>query len=85
MENIITPEGPETMPYELLKAADVTRKLKEGEPGKFADGKGLYLQIAGPGRASWTVQYRLNRQTKWTSIGSAFDYCLLYTSDAADE
>lgn len=85
MENIITPEGPETMPYELLKAADVTRKLKEGEPGKFADGKGLYLQIAGPGRASWTVQYRLNRQTKWTSIGSAFDYDLSKARDAHRE
>lgn len=75
MEKIITQKDP-PMPMELLKAADVTRKLKEGEPGKFADGKGLYLQIAGPGRASWTVQYRLRQQTKWTSIGSAFDYGL---------
>jgi integrase len=62
------------MPMELLTKAEVKRKLERGQPGKFADGKGLYLQIAGPGRASWTVQYRLNQQTKWTSIGSAFDY-----------
>ena len=64
------------MPMELLTEAKVKAKREKGEPGKHPDGKGLYLQVAGPGRASWTVQYRLRGRTKWMSIGSAFDYKL---------
>jgi integrase len=88
MENIVTSESPETMPYELLNTKDqpkVKTLLKNGTPGRFADGKGLYLQIAGPGQASWTVQYRLKGQTKWMSIGSAFDYGLTEARDAHRE
>src|SRR4029079_12253235 len=61
---------------ELLTEAQVKAKREKGEPGKHSDGKGLYLQVAGPGRASWTGEYRMNSQTKWMSIGSAFDYKL---------
>jgi integrase len=78
MENIVTRKA-RPMPMELLNTKGQPRVedlLKEGTPGKHKDGKGLYLQVAGPGRASWTVQYRLNGQTKWMSIGSAFDYKL---------
>jgi integrase len=73
------------MPMELLTEAQVKAKREKGEPGKHPDGKGLYLQVAGPGRASWTVQYRLNKQTRWMSIGSAFDYKLPKARDLHKE
>jgi integrase len=64
-------KGPQAMPSELLKSDDVRKLLKDGTPGKHADGRGLYLQIAKKGRASWTVQFRLKQATKWMSIGPA--------------
>jgi integrase len=57
------------MPFHLLKAADINKKLLL--KGKHADGRGLYLQVAKPGQASWSVQYRLGGKTKWMYIGSA--------------
>jgi hypothetical protein len=43
------------MPIQLLTASKIERELKK--PGRYADGAGLYLQIANGGTRAWLFQY----------------------------
>jgi integrase len=65
------------MPFHNIKKGAIRDLLNQ--PGKHADGRGLYLQVAKPGQASWTTQFRLAGQTKWMTIGPAN----LFTIDEA--
>jgi integrase len=50
-----------------LSALKVSR-LKE--PGMYADGNGLYLQVTGPGAKSWVFRYSLRRRPREMGLGS---------------
>jgi integrase len=50
-----------------LTALKVTRTLRRG---LYADGGGLYLQVARNGSRSWLYRYRLNGKTRHMGLGS---------------
>jgi Arm DNA-binding domain len=41
------------------------------DPGKHADGGGLYLQVAAPGQASWVYRFAWEGKERWLSLGPA--------------
>ncbi len=45
-----------------LKALDVER---EDKPGKYADGDGLYLLVAGPSAKNWSYRYWFKDKERW--------------------
>jgi integrase len=41
------------------------------EPGMYADGQGLYLQVTHTGAKSWIYRYQLNGRKRYLGLGSA--------------
>jgi Arm DNA-binding domain len=56
-----------------LKPLDVERQTK---PGKYANGDGLYLIIAGPTSKSWSYRYWKDGKERWHGLGSLKDVSL---------
>jgi integrase len=56
-----------------LKPLDVDRLV---EAGKYADGDGLYLVVAGPMSRNWSYRYWINRKERWHGLGSVKDVSL---------
>ena len=56
-----------------LKALDVER---EETPGKYADGDGLYLIVAGPTSKNWSYRYWFKGKERWHGLGSFKDVSL---------
>jgi integrase len=56
-----------------LKPLDVDRLV---EPGKYADGDGLYLVVAGPMSRNWSYRYWINGKERWHGLGSFKDISL---------
>jgi hypothetical protein len=56
-----------------LKPLDVERETK---PGKYADGGGLYLIVAGPTSENWSYRYWKNGRERWHGLGSFKDVSL---------
>jgi hypothetical protein len=56
-----------------LKPLDVQR---EGKPGKYADGDGLYLIVTGPTSKNWSYRYWFNGKERWHGLGSFKDVSL---------
>jgi hypothetical protein len=50
-----------------LKPLDVERETK---PGKYADGDGLYLIVAGPDAKNWSFRYWFDGKERWAGLGS---------------
>lgn len=50
-----------------LKPLDVARLAA---PGKYPDGDGLYLVIAGPKSKNWSYRYWINGKERWHGLGS---------------
>jgi integrase len=46
------------------------------EPGYYADGNGLYLQVSQSGSKSWILRYSLNKRAREMGLGSIFDWTL---------
>lgn len=55
---------------EKLSAKAVESTVK---PGMYADGGGLYLQVASPTRKSWIFRYSSGGKPRWCGLGSAFE------------
>ena len=53
-----------------LKPLDVQR---EERPGKYADGDGLYLIVAGPTSRNWSYRYWFSGKERWYGLGSLKD------------
>jgi integrase len=53
-----------------LKPLDVQREEK---PGKYADGDGLYLIVAGPTSKNWSYRYWFSGRERWYGLGSLKD------------
>jgi integrase len=56
-----------------LKPLDVARLVT---PGKYPDGDGLYLVVAGPTSRHWSYRYWINGKQRWHGLGSLNDLSL---------
>ena len=56
-----------------LKPLDVERQIT---PGKYADGDGLYLIVAGPTSRNWSYRYWIDGKERWHGLGSFKDVSL---------
>jgi integrase len=56
-----------------LKPLEVARQIT---PGKYADGDGLYLIVAGPTSRNWSYRYWINGKERWHGLGSLQDVSL---------
>ena len=56
-----------------LKPLDVEREVKAG---KYADGDGLYLIVAGPAAKNWSYRYWFKGKECWLGLGSFKDVSL---------
>src|SRR5262245_47586377 len=61
-----------------LKASRIT------EPGMYADGGGLYLQVQGKSR-SWIFRYKVDGRGRYMGLGSARDITLKRARELATE
>lgn len=59
-----------------LNAAQCAAAVRAGTKARLWDGGGLFLQILGPGRASWRYKYRLGGKEKLLAIGTHADVSL---------
>ncbi|MBU6463871.1 MAG: tyrosine-type recombinase/integrase [Bradyrhizobium sp.] len=56
-----------------LKPLDVQREIR---PGKYPDGDGLYLIVAGATSKNWSYRYWKNGKQRWLGLGSFKDVSL---------
>jgi integrase len=56
-----------------LKPLDVARQIT---PGKYPDGDGLYLVVAGPTSRNWSYRYWIKGKERWHGLGSLNDVSL---------
>jgi integrase len=56
-----------------LKPLDVARLVT---PGKYPDGDGLYLIVAGPKSRNWSYRYWIKGKERWHGLGSLNDVSL---------
>jgi integrase len=54
------------------------------EPGMYADGAGLFLQVKGPTARSWIFRYMLQGKARWMGLGSAQTISLKEARDLRD-
>lgn len=58
---------------------------QETSPGLYADGNGLYLQVAKGGSKSWVFRYKIAGKSRYMGLGSAVDVGLAQARKAAGE
>jgi hypothetical protein len=56
-----------------LKPLEVERQIT---PGKYPDGDGLYLVVAGPTSRNWSYRYWIAGKERWHGLGSLQDVSL---------
>ena len=56
-----------------LKPLDVERETR---PGKYPDGDGLYLVVAGATSKNWSYRYWKDGKQRWLGLGSLKDVSL---------
>jgi len=49
---------------QLINRLDALKVRRAVRPGYYADGAGLYLQVAGGGSRSWIFRFTLNGRTR---------------------
>jgi len=60
-----------------LKAKQVDKLVRAGQPGAHYDGRGLRLEIKGPNSAYWVSRFQINGVIRYMGLGSAFDFNLV--------
>jgi integrase len=65
-----------------LKPLEVSRQVT---PGKYPDGDGLYLIVAGPTSRNWSYRYWINGKERWHGLGSLQDVSLKEARIKRDE
>lgn len=63
------------------KQAD--KMIRDGKPGAYADGDGLYLKIGTTGAASWQYRYQMNGKRRMMGLGSCATVGLAEARDKA--
>jgi integrase len=53
------------------------------EPGYYADGNGLYLQVSASGSKSWILRFMLNKRAREMGLGSTSKYTLAEARERA--
>jgi integrase len=66
----------------LLTARGVAAAI---EPGRYADGGGLYLAVSDGGRRRWVWQFQWHAKTREMGLGSASDVSLKEARDERDK
>lgn len=56
-----------------LKPLEVARQVT---PGKYPDGDGLYLIVAGATSRNWSYRYWIKGKERWRGLGSLQDVLL---------
>jgi integrase len=56
--------------HNALTAAAVKALVEKGEPGRHADGNGLYLHVTGEGKAKWSLRYMVSGKSREMGLGS---------------
>jgi integrase len=64
-----------------LKAKQVDKLVRAGQPGSHYDGRGLRLEIKGPKSAHWVSRYQIDGVIRYFGLGSAFDFDLAQARD----
>ena len=59
--------------------------LRKTEPGMYADGGGLYLQVTASGAKSWIFRFQINGRRRDMGLGGVVDYSLSEARDRATE
>ncbi|WP_454438358.1 tyrosine-type recombinase/integrase [Thauera mechernichensis] len=57
--------------------------IREGKPGAFADGDGLYLKVGATGSASWQYRYQIDGKRRMMGLGSCSAVGLAEARDKA--
>ena len=65
---------------ERLNALQVTRTKK---PGYYADGAGLYLQVAPGGSKSWVLRFTRDKRTREMGLGGLNAFTLAEARERA--
>ncbi len=73
------------MPIELSHALKNGNLAKLKEPGRYADGRGLYLVVSKTGRRYWQFRATLDGKRKEIGIGSAHIVSLAKAREIASE
>lgn len=72
------------MPHEINRLSVAAANAKT-EPGLYADGGGLYLQVAKGGSKSWIFRFMLNGRARKMGLGSFRTYTLAEARKRAKE
>jgi integrase len=70
---------------QLINRLDALKVRRAERPGYYADGAGLYLQVAGGGARSWIFRFTLNGRTRDMGLGSLATFSLAEARQAALE
>lgn len=70
---------------QLINRLDALKVRRAERPGYYADGAGLYLQVAGGGARSWIFRFTLNGRTRDMGLGSVATFSLAEARQAALE
>ena len=68
-----------------LTLKTVAKLVREGEPGRHLDDRGLYLVVASKSAASWQLRYQLNGKGRWMGLGSARVFSLPKARERAQQ
>lgn len=60
-------------------------KVKTAKPGRYSDGRGLYLLVKDSGTRSWILRVQANGQRRDLGLGSASNVSLAEARTAADQ
>lgn len=70
---------------QLINRLDALKVRRALDPGYYADGAGLYLQVSGGGARSWIYRFTLDGRTRDMGLGSALTFTLAEARQAALE
>jgi integrase len=70
---------------QLINRLDALKVRRAEKPGYYADGAGLYMQVAGSGSRSWIFRFTLNGRTRDMGLGSVGTFSLAEARQAALE
>jgi integrase len=70
---------------QLINRLDALKVRRAEKPGYYADGAGLYLQVAGGGARSWIFRFTISGRTRDMGLGALATFSLAEARQAALE
>jgi len=70
---------------QLINRLDALKIRRALEPGYYADGAGLYMQVSRGGARSWIYRFTLNGRTRDMGLGSVITFSLAEARQVALE